>query len=176
MNLMCSCHQGCESCCRNNIITIGYPEAYIIKSYIQSNQFTRKQREKVFKRIKEQIKTIELAGITQKEINLAERCGDSKQRNKIKQKYHELRLPCIFLDDGRCLIHKVRPMDCWAFRQYVSEFYCEDAFFVVGSEDYHEFKMKVLNELYIIFYESLRQCDIGIIDSLPAMINRVLQE
>lgn len=170
-----SCHKGCSHCCYNNMITIGYPEAFIIRDYINTH-FTEEQKALLKQRIKEQLILIKKNGITGEIITDADMKGlsDAKPIIEIKKRYFQLKLPCIFLYDEECLVYDVKPADCWAFKQYISEDLCKDSFMIIGSEDYLEVKVNILALLQSFYINQINFNQRMFIDTLPAMLDRVL--
>lgn len=138
----CCCTKGCDACCYGNMITITYQEAQIIKKYMYSNAFTNIQRELIISRIIEQSAIIHGAGIYADTVTAANHKGE--ELSALRKKYYELKLPCVFLHNGKCMVYAVRPLDCFAFRQYVSSFFCENSLEVVGSHNYDTIKLHIL--------------------------------
>lgn len=164
----CKCMKGCDGCCKNNMITIGYPEAEVIKEHLESSAFTRKLRTMVLKRIEEQASIVVKEGFTTAMVTAITNSGNSEKETQMRKRYHALHLPCVFLYEGRCLIHEVRPLDCWGFRQYVSSCYCEGAFDVAGSYEFSE-SIRILVRYLTKEYHSVEAWD-----SIPGMMKKIL--
>lgn len=160
------CTKGCDICCKSNMITIGYPEAEIIKEYIESDAFSQEQRRMILDRIKEQAEIVAEKGFTLTTVTESTNNG-ALEENQMRKRYFELHLPCVFLHEGACLIHEVRPLDCWGFRQYASNCYCE-AFNVPAAYSFSE-AIRVLMGCLVQEYLCY-----SVVDSLPGMMKKVL--
>lgn len=154
------CSNGCCNCCHNTLITISTYEAAIIKKYIFSKAFSSNQKKYLKSKIIEHSDILANNGITNKDINRVNQLNLNEELNDIRAKYYSLNLPCIFLYNNSCLIHEVKPLDCWAFRQYLSPELCKVEK-VAGSIDFNSVKMKILLALYSLQGAKLGETRIG---------------
>ena len=85
------CKPGCHYCCYN-LPMVTAPEALLIGYHVEQN-FTDHKKKKIAARIKNILRQID--GISPYEVAMMR---------------HEL--PCIFLEDGMCIVYPVRPVVC----------------------------------------------------------------
>ena len=85
------CKPGCHYCCYN-LPMVTAPEALLIGYHVAQN-FTDHKKKKIASRIKNILRQID--GISPYEVAMMR---------------HEL--PCIFLEDGMCIVYPVRPVVC----------------------------------------------------------------
>ena len=85
------CRQGCHYCCYNQPM-VTPPEALFIGHHVEQT-FSDKDQKELIVKIKKILKTT-----------------NGKKPDEIAMMRHDL--PCIFLQDGMCMVYKVRPAVC----------------------------------------------------------------
>jgi len=86
-----NCRQGCHYCCYNQPM-VTPPEALFIGHHVEQT-FSDKDQKELIVKIKKILKTT-----------------NGKKPDEIAMMRHDL--PCIFLQDGMCMVYKVRPAVC----------------------------------------------------------------
>lgn len=87
------CKPGCHYCCYNLPI-VTPPEALLVGHYVEQN-FTNQGIKEIFQRVNKVLK-----------------CINGRSPYEIAMMRHEL--PCIFLEEGMCMVYSVRPAVCRA--------------------------------------------------------------
>jgi Fe-S-cluster containining protein len=95
-----ACKKGCSHCCYAQV-SLTPPEAFFIVQFIRENYSLRK-KDQLVKRVSKNIRLT-------KDKSLDERV----------EVWHQT--PCIFLEDGICSIHEVRPFICRAWHSLSAE-------------------------------------------------------
>lgn len=113
-NVEFKCKNGCYECC-NDYFYISEEEFLVIMNYM-INSFDEDEIDVIRKKAEEYMKYIELNYEDEfKELNNIQygiRFGDIKEILRINT---HIKIPCIFLKDGKCSIYKVRPAICRLF-------------------------------------------------------------
>ena len=120
-NLKCKCKAGCDKCCSDLILVCPDEAVMVVQELITMPD---SQVERIRKRTLEQAGILESNGITIKNVKEIVDRGNPGEIIELKDKYYNLQLPCVFLEDHKCSIYSVRPTDCWTYRQYISSENC----------------------------------------------------
>lgn len=164
------CKNGCYYCCENNMISISIGEALVISHYVSEN-FNSDERKRLINKIKEQKIICDKAGIDRDEISYADKNLLASELSSIKKTYHDLKLKCVFLDEnGSCMIYDVRPMDCLGFRQYVDEYFCKDAFKVIGSGEFSRISTELMSSFIYILKDRYSIEELTTLDTIPGRL------
>ncbi len=142
------CTEGCSACCHQSV-SIFSQEGLVLERYILSS-LNMEQRVKAKESGEEWIRKFNhitpnasvYNPLTEDDLISAER-----QINK-------LRIPCLFLEDGRCMVYTARPLVC---RTYVAE----------SSPELCEFdfdrRSKRANTLHKIHFRNLMEVEQGVL-------------
>jgi Fe-S-cluster containining protein len=106
-----SCRAGCGACCRQ-LVPITEVEARALRDRIDGLPEPRKSE--VLRRFAEARDRLEAAGLL--ELLLHPERTTVEQRRALGLDYFRLGLPCPFLEDESCSIHRERPLAC---REYL---------------------------------------------------------
>ena len=105
-----SCRAGCGACCRQ-VVPVTEAEARYLAALVESLPPDRKER--VLDRFRAVIAGLEEAGLAERVRNIAQHPG--QERARISTDYFRLGLPCPFLEEESCSIHRYRPTSCRAY-------------------------------------------------------------
>ncbi|WP_455203028.1 YkgJ family cysteine cluster protein [Kaarinaea lacus] len=105
-----SCQAGCGACCRQ-FVPVTPIEARYIDEHV--SQLPKKQRQRIRSRIKSAHSVLEEKGLLNSLLDFGDYDGDLE---KLGLDYFHLGIPCPYLEDESCSIHKVRPLSC---REYL---------------------------------------------------------
>jgi Fe-S-cluster containining protein len=105
-----SCKKGCGACCRQ-FVPVTPLEARFLNEYV--SELPKARQQEIRTRFKQAQEQLENAGIVEKLLNISEYEGDLET---VGLEYFNLGIPCPFLEDESCSIHKVRPLRC---REYL---------------------------------------------------------
>ena len=164
----CKCGCGCDKCC-HDLILVSRDEIEPIAETVKL--MPRKQRERVINRALEQEKVLTANGITYERVRKIVFENNTSEILLTKYKYYELNLPCIFLEDHKCMIYDVRPTDCWTYRQYISVDNCETGPGRRGASCHKNTETAFMKELASLFhpeYESV----IRFFEPLPLVLTK----
>ncbi|MBI5854314.1 MAG: YkgJ family cysteine cluster protein [Nitrospirae bacterium] len=106
-----SCKDGCAACCRM-MVPLSPPEAFALRDHIDS--LPKAERDRFMRKIDDAKAALRHAGLLEPLIELAKTpkpLADSDM-DALNHAYYALRLPCPFLEAGRCGIYEHRPSAC----------------------------------------------------------------
>ncbi|MCG8036623.1 MAG: YkgJ family cysteine cluster protein, partial [Candidatus Thiodiazotropha taylori] len=106
-----SCKKGCGACC-SQLVPVSRAEGYNLLNLIESMPAERQQV--IRARFAQNIKVLKDAGVLQM-MEQAVSNNDRMQLREVGVNYFRLNLPCPFLEDQSCSIHRDRPLSCREF-------------------------------------------------------------
>ena len=116
-----SCKAGCGACCRQPV-PIAETEAYQIAEMV--GNMPEPRRSEIKKRFDDACEHFKKIGWFEK---LDKTVGlDSEERNKLIGDYFREGIPCPFLENESCSIHKDRPLSCREYLVTSPAEYCAD--------------------------------------------------
>ncbi|MCG7986355.1 MAG: YkgJ family cysteine cluster protein [Candidatus Thiodiazotropha weberae] len=117
-----SCKKGCGACC-SQLVPVSRAEGYKLLNLIESMPAERQQV--IRARFAQNINALKDAGILQM-MEQAVNNNDRKQLREVGVNYFRLNLPCPFLEDQSCSIHRDRPLSCREFLVTSDPVHCAD--------------------------------------------------
>ncbi|MBV2122760.1 MAG: YkgJ family cysteine cluster protein [Candidatus Thiodiazotropha sp. (ex Ctena orbiculata)] len=117
-----SCKKGCGACC-SQLVPVSRAEGYNLLNLIESMPAERQQV--IRARFAQNIKVLKDAGVLQ----MMEQAVSNNDRMKLREvgvNYFRLNLPCPFLEDQSCSIHRDRPLSCREFLVTSNPVHCAD--------------------------------------------------
>ncbi|MCR4697225.1 MAG: YkgJ family cysteine cluster protein [Lachnospiraceae bacterium] len=140
------CKKGCSDCCKQFIV-LTQPECVAIEAYI--NNLDYETREYLKKKTQETSLLLEENEINMSLVNnLNPRNYSFTFQKSIQERYFNLNIPCIFLNEkNECLIHPVRPSLCWSYREYYDSYKCKSCFSDTGFK-YDDWEAKSTQRLF----------------------------
>ena len=107
-----SCKKGCGACCRQ-LVPIGDVEAYYLAEIVSEMPDTR--RSHVESRFCEALDQLDRRGMLER-LRRADELTTREERRQLGLDYFACGVPCPFLEDEACSIHRDRPLVC---REYL---------------------------------------------------------
>ncbi|MCG7964815.1 MAG: YkgJ family cysteine cluster protein, partial [Candidatus Thiodiazotropha taylori] len=117
-----SCKKGCGACC-SQLVPVSRAEGYNLLNLIESMPAERQQV--IRARFEQNIKVLKDAGVLQM-MEQAVSNNDRMQLREVGVNYFRLNLPCPFLEDQSCSIHRDRPLSCREFLVTSDPVHCAD--------------------------------------------------
>ncbi|MEW8222005.1 MAG: YkgJ family cysteine cluster protein, partial [Candidatus Thiodiazotropha taylori] len=117
-----SCKKGCGACC-SQLVPVSRAEGYKLLNLIESMPAERQQV--IRARFAQNIKVLKDAGVLQM-MEQAVSNNDRMQLREVGVNYFRLNLPCPFLEDQSCSIHRDRPLSCREFLVTSDPVHCAD--------------------------------------------------
>jgi len=143
-NIICKCKEGCSRCCYDYFY-ISEEEFLVIMYYIENN-FSKEKLKEIYNKADEYMRN--LKENHKKEYN---KLNDVTNGFVEKGNYDKRKLipsinitekACVFLENGKCSIYKVRPFICRNYGTLSKMFTCMDV-----SVEKDEFEYEVLERL-----------------------------
>lgn len=107
-----SCGPGCGACCRQ-LVPLGEAEAVYLKGVLDA--LSEDHRVRILERFRVALQELRDSGLLA-ELQSDDRLHGHDKRKKIGLRYFRLGIPCPFLEEESCSIHRHRPLAC---REYV---------------------------------------------------------
>ena len=107
-----SCGPECGACCRQ-LVPLGEAEAVYLKGVLDA--LSEDRRVRILERFRVALQELQDSGLLA-ELQSEDRLHGHDKRKKVGLRYFRLGIPCPFLEEESCSIHRHRPLAC---REYV---------------------------------------------------------
>lgn len=136
-NRKCVCCKGCSHCCHQLIIITDFEKEML--KYTISTLF-RKDRDRLYKKVKEQCSVMELNNLNKTTINPF---LNEQEQLFIQNKFFSLNMECPFLKDNMCSIHHRRQISCMTYRNYGNPNECKDSATVSNTYTFNNIEIEL---------------------------------
>ncbi len=133
MNKTIGCGPGCSECC-HQLVPVSEHEAAHLAGVVR--KMPTAQRSRVIHRFTQAIRLLDQSGLmTPLNETYARDILNKEKILELKKQYWNLRIPCPFLEEDSCSIHKERPLVC---RQYLVTSAPKHCSHIYSSNEAHE--------------------------------------
>jgi Fe-S-cluster containining protein len=116
-----SCHKGCGVCCCQ-LVPLSPPEVFFMRDFIRT--MPSEGQTQIDARFQAIRNAMEVNGLTER----LRKIEDTKEHEMLAWDYFRMGMPCPFLEEGACSIHKNRPFACREYNVISPPELCADPF------------------------------------------------
>lgn len=134
----CICQEGCSECC-SDYFYISEEEFLVIMNYMIRN-FSEEEINKVKSKAQEYIMNIKENYTSEYEkLNTVIKVNEKVNYEMLITREGNLKIPCVFLNEGKCSIYEIRPFICRFYGTRNKDYGCNKVY--IKKLDYSEGEM-----------------------------------